>query len=377
VRENAAAFGGDPARVTLFGQSSGGTSIFALLASPASRGLFTAAIALSGSPSLDATPAAVYAQNAPVVAAAGCAPGAAPPAVLACLRAANASALARALLPGWSTPGIFGNDLLSPAGMAVHYAALPFVDCVVLTHSFAAALAAGVVDVPLIMGGVASEAELGPDERVRGLSAAELRAVLRRDFGAWGARADALTDAVAAAYAADAALDAARAYETLAADYGTACAFARIAVGAKRGAFASPIYLHIDQWQPSTPVFRSREWNLTWAYHMSDMVAGFESWPRAADAAAPYPAPVDVEHARFLQRAWGQLAATGRLDAAATGGWRSVEDVPGFPAHYGRMRIATDRLPPHEPLAFVVDDRAARCAMLASFGFDERFEWMN
>jgi para-nitrobenzyl esterase len=48
VRRNAAAFGGDPANVTVFGESAGGIDIQALLASPLAKGLFAKAIVESG-----------------------------------------------------------------------------------------------------------------------------------------------------------------------------------------------------------------------------------------------------------------------------------------------------------------------------------------
>lgn len=47
VRRNIAAFGGDPRRVTIFGQSAGGQSVIAHLVSPLSRGLFARAISES------------------------------------------------------------------------------------------------------------------------------------------------------------------------------------------------------------------------------------------------------------------------------------------------------------------------------------------
>lgn len=49
LRENAAAFGGDPNAITVFGESAGGTNTYSLLVSPKAKGLFHRAIAQSPS----------------------------------------------------------------------------------------------------------------------------------------------------------------------------------------------------------------------------------------------------------------------------------------------------------------------------------------
>jgi para-nitrobenzyl esterase len=48
IRDNIAAFGGDPANVTIFGESGGGAKVTCLLGMPAARGLFHRACAMSG-----------------------------------------------------------------------------------------------------------------------------------------------------------------------------------------------------------------------------------------------------------------------------------------------------------------------------------------
>jgi para-nitrobenzyl esterase len=55
VRDNIAAFGGDPGNVTIFGQSGGGSKVTTLMGMPAAKGLFHRAIVQSGSFALSST----------------------------------------------------------------------------------------------------------------------------------------------------------------------------------------------------------------------------------------------------------------------------------------------------------------------------------
>jgi para-nitrobenzyl esterase len=75
VRDNIATFGGDPRRVTVAGQSSGGTSILALYCSPRSRGLFDGAVSLSGSINITMGLQQAFEQNEAVLHALNCSGG--------------------------------------------------------------------------------------------------------------------------------------------------------------------------------------------------------------------------------------------------------------------------------------------------------------
>jgi para-nitrobenzyl esterase len=118
VQRNIGAFGGDPANVTLFGESAGAWSVCAHLASPGSKGLFARAIIQSGAcaDALYFAAREAEAQGHALAAALGCTGEA----ELACLRKKTADEIANALpfrrglllLPGvWWGPVVDGVEL--------------------------------------------------------------------------------------------------------------------------------------------------------------------------------------------------------------------------------------------------------------------------
>jgi para-nitrobenzyl esterase len=113
VHKNIGAFGGDPAQVTIAGESAGGLSVIALMASPLAHGLFARAIAQSGyMPSYRALH--VEANGLPSAEAAGSALGtAAGVSTTAALRAADPVTLFKAgLATGWQPEPVIDAVLL-------------------------------------------------------------------------------------------------------------------------------------------------------------------------------------------------------------------------------------------------------------------------
>lgn len=135
VRDEIGAFGGDPARVMIFGESAGGVNVCMLLASPLASGLFSAALIESGG--CPATPrATALTAGERLVEGAGCD---GEPDPIACLRSRTAYEILEAL-PQMVT-GITNNDFNA------------FVDGTVVPRSPMEAFAAGEnAGVPVILG---------------------------------------------------------------------------------------------------------------------------------------------------------------------------------------------------------------------------------
>jgi para-nitrobenzyl esterase len=143
VRANIRAFGGDPANVTIFGESAGAMSVNLLMTSPAAKGLFEKAISESGFARAPARPLAAAQQDGVTIAkAAGYAGDDA-----AALRELPADAFMKA------APELTSEDRIGP-----------ILDGVIAKENVFEAFAAGhVAKVPLIVGGNSFEASLFPD----------------------------------------------------------------------------------------------------------------------------------------------------------------------------------------------------------------------
>ncbi len=273
VQRNIASFGGDPTKITIFGESAGGVSTCALMAAPAARGLFQRAVVQSGNclwspPSLTTG----LAQGDRVTSAAGCASASDK---RACLRNLTPAQLMTAVPP-----------VIDPAGMSSGESFGPMLDGGALTEAPGRAIANGTAaPVPLLIG-------VTDDETTTLVPASTLPATAAGYEAAIRARFPGIGDQVLQQYPASAYASPQRAYQDLLDDALFTCAARRSAADHANRGYPTWHYVLTETLpQPGVAPLES--------FHGLDVALLFAPAERLAE----YPL------AERMQRAWVEFAS--------------------------------------------------------------------
>lgn len=300
VRDNVARFGGDPANVTVFGQSGGGGKVSTLMAMPSAQGLFHKAIVQSGSLLHLASAEASAAQAAEV---------------LKELQAQGVSKEQLTQLPAArlvEIATVAKNRLVSTRPRAPTHERLgwqPWVDgAVVASHPFDPQAPALAAKVPMLIGTTLHEfspASMMPDPR--SLTEEWLTTEVAKNYG------DAADKIVAAFKSGH---PGALPFE-LAAIISATTIFRMSAVRqAQLQATNAPAYLYWFAWK--TPVLDG----IPLAYHCAELAFAFDNIDRCANSTGGTPEARDL--AARVSQAWIQFARTGDPNHAGLPRWPAV-----------------------------------------------------
>jgi para-nitrobenzyl esterase len=283
VRNNIAAFGGDPNNVTIFGESAGGRDVCTLVGTPSANGLFHRAIMQSGACKFLPTKTMAENQGASVASAAGC--GADVP---ACLRAMTAEALVRTL-PG--DPSALGSSPYQPT-----------IDGIVLIEQPSAAMAAGRHNrVPFMVGANADEtAAVAPAVP----NAATYDALIQAQYGVFA-------NQVLQQYPATRFSTPRATYVRVTTDSRFVCPAREIARAADAGQ-TEPVYRYFFQYSGASPFGAPHGIDVPFVFGTFDAVLTHSGQPYQ-------PTPTDLAVSAAMQNAWTHFARS--ADPGTTPAW--------------------------------------------------------
>lgn len=307
VQQNIDGFSGDPNRVMIWGQSSGGTSCLAHLTSPAARGLFHSVVSLSGSPNITMSLDSAYKQNEPIQKSLGCHGK-----DVSCLLDASAQKLLAA------PPNMWNQDLfgipMKPGGMTpAQLPGLLIVDGVTVPKPVADAFKEPLDDVPVVLSSMAQEGDFMPNA----LQIAEYKSCPansyqetikcqqkwpKEGFRPWLKKVYShetfpeqsnpdLYHCILEHYAEDIKVSPLKAYSSINADTGITCGTMALANVAAQHR-TKPVYMVVSSATPSSTfsegIYNIMGMAMTFAYHAYDLIATGPMLPLGTAADAKY-----------------------------------------------------------------------------------------
>ncbi|CAH1800931.1 unnamed protein product [Owenia fusiformis] len=257
VQRNIKAFGGNPDLVTIYGQSSGGTSVFALMLSPLADGLFHRAWSISGSPIINKDLATVSKDNLKILEATGCT-------TLRCLQQLDPKKLVQAMEVLWN----YVEEMSDLPTKGNFDASLIFADGTVIPD-----LNFKWKDVPFMIGTTAQEIDMGPvPAEVRTWSKQQYNAYVKTKLDTFG---KAISAKALELYPTSNSSDPEYLYTSMVSDMRVNCPNDVLANQAQSSDRTTGVYRYVITEFPSVPTiaFKGFTFKAKYAFHNFDNMA--------------------------------------------------------------------------------------------------------
>ncbi|KAL5009508.1 hypothetical protein ScPMuIL_011813 [Solemya velum] len=307
VQKKISYFGGDPNKVTIIGQSSGGTDAYALLASKLAEGLFVNVWMSSGSPVLSKTTAEASEDNLFFLNNTGCT-------TLACLKSLPPENITRAI-PWFSFPNWAMEDMVPLPKSDEAIGALPVVDGYVLEDEPRKAWKRYKNDVPILIGSTAQELDFSPQADIVNWTWTRYNEEVKAKLSTFS---DYVAETALLLYPAGE-ISPEYQYTTMCTDVRVNCALDIISMEAALN-FRSPIYRYVTTAWPSKPTsVVGFPFQAKYAFHCIDFLAYFDTLRNTINPLSPS----DIKFQRNIRKAVLSFVRNGKPSAR----WGQFEET--------------------------------------------------